>query len=164
MSLTQILVARQSASGEIAAGLFLVDPACLGVKNGFARLFDSVAAYEAELRDDVMQSEEMLATDLDLAAKIIRESAAYADMIGFKMHRDAVRALPLLDEANPDACDLKIPVGGPNGKPFFVAGPYDDSKRVMRRLTRALGPDGFDMIVPIEGEAPFDIGREDMWE
>src|SRR5947209_16646628 len=35
----QILVARRSPTGEMAAGVFLVDLACLGVKSAFARLF-----------------------------------------------------------------------------------------------------------------------------
>src|SRR5712692_6543325 len=52
-NLTQIVVARQAPTGKIAAGVFLVDLACLGVKNAFAKVFPSRAAYQQELISDI---------------------------------------------------------------------------------------------------------------
>src|SRR5262245_20314842 len=48
--LVQVVVARRSSGDEVAAGVFLVDLGCLGVKDAFARLFESPAAYERDLR------------------------------------------------------------------------------------------------------------------
>ena len=49
--ITQIVVARRAPSGEVVCGVFLVDLACLGVKNVIASEFGSVAQYETQLLD-----------------------------------------------------------------------------------------------------------------
>lgn len=61
----------------------------------------------------------------------------------------------VLGEADPDACDLEVLVGGSDGKPFFVAGPHDDGKAVIAQLRRAVGPNGFRFLAPLaEGDLP----------
>ena len=57
----------------------------------------------------------------------------------------------VLGDADPDACDEVIPLGK-EGKPFFIAGPYDNVERIMSKLMRKLGPDGFTYIYPIGGD------------
>jgi len=58
----------------------------------------------------------------------------------------------VLGDADPDACDVPIPLGGKDGKPFFIAGPYDNVDRIMAKLTRKLGPDGFHFLFPVSGD------------
>jgi hypothetical protein len=149
----QILVARRSPTGQIAFGAFLVDLGCLGVKNAFADLFDSQREYK-KLRGEFMERQAMIKADLNLAAKIIREAIAYADELGFKPHRDYRDAMVVLGDADPEACDVPIPLGK-DGKPFFVAGPYDNVDQIMSKLTRKLGPDGFHYLVPLSGDEEF---------
>jgi hypothetical protein len=158
--LTQILVARRSPTGQIAVGTFLVDLGCLGVKNAFVALFDSQREYEREQRSRVMAEQAMVKADLNLAAKIIRETIAYAGELGFKPHRDYRDAMLVLGDADPDACDESIPLGK-DGKPFFVAGPYDNVDRIMAKLERKLGPDGFTYLVPIGGDEEIFLLDED---
>ncbi|MBI2942399.1 MAG: hypothetical protein HYY04_18375, partial [Chloroflexi bacterium] len=136
--LVQIVVARRSPAGEIAAGVFLVDLGCLGVKNAFARLFDTRTEYEA-LRQHVMDTQPLVSADLNLAAKVIRESIAYARQLGFEPHRDYHDAAVLLAGADPDACDARIPLGK-DGKPFYVSGPHDNVERIVAKLNRTVGP------------------------
>ena len=144
----QILVARQGPAGAIGAAMFLVDLGCLGVKNALARVFPSRFDYEDELRDLMASQQRMIDADLDLVAKIIREGIAYARSLGFNPHRDFAPAALLLAGADPDACPTPIPLGK-DGKPFFVAGPYDNATRVMAQLTKAVGPGNFEYVVPI---------------
>ena len=150
-AITQILVARRSPSGQIAIGTFLVDLGCLGVKSAFGRLFDTRREYE-ELRNGMMSRQEMIKADVNLVAKIIREGIAYAQDLGFKPDPDYRDAMLVLGDADPDACDVPIPLGGKDGKPFFFAGPYDNVDRIMAKLTRKLGPDGFHFIVPVSAD------------
>ena len=150
-AITQILVARRSRSGQIAIGTFLVDLGCLGVKSAFGRLFDTRQEYE-ELRNDMMSRQDMIKADLNLVAKIVREGIAYAQDLGFKPDPDYRDAMLVLGDADPDACDVPIPLGGKDGKPFFFAGPYDNVDRIMAKLTRKLGPDGFHFIFPVSGD------------
>ena len=151
--ITQILVARRSPTGQIACGAFLVDLGCLGVKNAFADLFDSQREYK-ELRSEFMEGQAMIKADLNLAAKIIHEAIAYAGELGFKPHRDYRDAMLMLGDADPEACDVPIPLGK-DGKPFFVAGPYDNVDQIMSKLTRKLGPDGFHYLVPLSRDEEF---------
>jgi len=144
----QILVARRSSTGQIAVGTFLVDLDCLGVKNAFATLFDSQQEYRRGLRAEMRARQAMVKADLNLAAKIIREAIAYAGELGFKPHPDYRDAMLVLGDTEPEACDEPIPLGK-DGKPFFVAGPYDDVSRIMAKLERKLGPDGFTYMVPL---------------
>jgi len=151
-AIVQILVARRSPSGQIAAGTFLVDLGCLGVKSAFASLFDTRREYEQKLRAGMTAQQEMIKANLNLVAKIIREAIAYAQNLGFKPDPDYRDAMLVLGDADPDACDVPIPLGGRDGKPFFIAGPYDNVDRIMSKLTRKLGPDGFTFLVPLSGD------------
>ena len=149
-AIVQILVSRRSPQGQVAAGVFLVDLGCLGVKNAFGRVFSTQGEYAAELRKDILASQEMIHADLNLAAKIIREGVAYARELGFSPNRDIRDAQLVLGDADPDACDEEIPLGR-EGKPFFVSGPYDNVDRILDKLTRKLGPNGFHYMIGIEG-------------
>jgi hypothetical protein len=145
-AITQILVARRSSSGQIAVGTFLVDLGCLGVKSAFGGL-PTPREYR-QLRDGMTARQAMIKADLNLVAKIVREALAYAKELGFKPDPDYRDAMPVLGDADPDACDVSIPLGK-DGKPFFIAGPRDNVDRIMAKLTRKLGTDGFHFLVPI---------------
>lgn len=163
LTLTQILVARRSPSGQIAAGVFLVDLACLGVKSAFARLFDSQREYR-ELRRRLTAQMRMKSADLNLVAKIIREAIAYARQFGFEPDPDYRDAMIVLGDADPDACPIPIPLGK-DGKPFYIPGPYDNAPRIMNQLARRLGPDGFGYLIvleaPDEDEYEYEYEDED---
>ena len=151
-AIIQILVARRSPSGQIATGTFLVDLGCLGVKSAFASLFDTRREYRQKLRARMTSQQKMIKADVNLVAKIVREAIAYAQGLGFKPDPDYRDAMLVLGDADPDACDVPIPLGGKDGKPFFIAGPYDNVDRIMAKLTRKLGPDGFHFMFPISGD------------
>jgi hypothetical protein len=162
-SLVQALVARQSESGQLVAAVFLVDLECLGVKNVHARSLPSHTEYQ-ELRNGVTSSQPMAVTDdLNLVAKIIEEGIAYASQFGFKPHPDYHKAKPILGDANPEVCPVQVPLGGPDGKPLFVAGPYDNVDRIVARLTKAVGPDGFGYVAPLEPDTELLLDDE-AWE
>ncbi len=151
--ITQAIVARRSPDGEIAAGVFLIDLACLGVKNAFASVFDTLAEYD-ELRQGIESNQKMVRADLNLVAKVIREALAYARRLGFSPHPDYYLAAPLLEGADPDAVSTPVPVGK-DGKPFFVAGPHDNVPRIMAQLAKAVGPGNFDILAPIDLSADY---------
>jgi hypothetical protein len=148
--IVQAVVARRSPAGQIAAGLFLIDLGCLGIKNGYTRLFASEQEYR-QLRKQVEQSQQMGRADLDLVAKIIREATVYAQGLGFAPHPDSRRGMSLLTGANPAACDIPIPLGDGTGKPFYIAGPHDNARAIVAQLERVRGPGGYDYLVQLHG-------------
>lgn len=161
-AIIQILVARQSPQEHIAVAAFLVDLGCLGVKNAFGRISESRSQYK-ELRDGMASGQAMITADLNLVAKIVQEGIAYAQELGFKPDPDYRQAMLVLGDADPEACSVDIPLGGPEGKPFFVAGPYDKVDRIIAKLTKAVGPDGFHYLMPLDvGDGLF--STEDLLE
>lgn len=150
-NIIQVLVARRSLLGEVICGVFLVDLGCLGVKNAFpSKAFGSVGEYRSNLRRSTTERQEMVPTDLNLAARVIREAVTYARSLGFAPNRDYPDAAILLGDADPDACDVPIPLGNGEGKPLFIAGPYDNSRRTIAQLIRAVGVGNFEYLVPLE--------------
>jgi hypothetical protein len=148
--MVQIVVARRSPRGQIAVGAFMVDLGCMGVKAAFGTLFDSEEDYR-EMRNNMRSHQDMTKADVNLVAKILRESIAYAKPLGFRPdpgYRDAVL---VLGDADPDVCEKSIPLGK-DGKPLFIPGPDDKVDLIMAKLTRKLGPEGFNYIVPLEDE------------
>ncbi len=160
--LTQICLARQSSSGEILAGVAVVDLGCLGVKNAYAAHFYSAYNYRHELRARLEQNQSLVECDLDLAAKVIAEAVRYADSLGFKPNRDLRDVLLLMDDAHPENCTTEVPVGGEDGQPFYFAGPYDNSEQIMRVLDRKVGPGNYRFFVPLDDQPFFDDIDETM--
>ena len=154
-SLVQIIVARRSPADEVAAAVFLVDLGCLGVKSAVAHMFDSTSAYEHGLRTRIQETQRLDRTDLNLAAKVIREGLVYARGLGFKPDPDYYTAATLLQDADPDGVRTSVPLGL-NGKPYFFAGPYDNAPRILAQLTRAVGAGNFDFTV-FTDELPFQL-------
>ncbi len=145
--LCQVAVARQSpATGEVVVGGFIVDLACLGVKNALTNLYRSAAEYRREYRRHLMASQSLMEGDLDLTAKVIEEGTAYARSLGFNPHKDAAMALKILGDAQPENCAQTIPLGK-DGKPFFVSGPYDDVDAIMRTLNRNVGEGNYEVLI-----------------
>jgi hypothetical protein len=152
--IVQIVVARRSPSGQVAAGVFLVDLGCLGVKNAFASLLDSALEYRQELRSRFAEQQTLVPADLNLVAKIIREGVAYASSLGFKPNRDYRDALLVLGPADPDACATPIPLGDGTGRPLFISGPYDNVPKIMRQLAKAVGEGNYEFTSPVESMSP----------
>ena len=94
---------------------------------------------------------QMAQAKVDLVAKIVREAIAYAKPLGFHPDPGYRDAMLVLGDADLDACKETIPLGR-DGKPLFIPGPDDKVNLIMTKLTRKLGPDGFNYIVPLEGE------------
>ena len=148
--ITTILVVRRSPSGELAMGCFLVDLACLGIKDALSGRFSSMEEYE-DFCAPVEQRQLLEDCDLDLAAKVVDEATRYAHNLGFAPHRDARKALPILGDANPHNCDETVPLGGDDGKPLYISGPRDNERQIIATLERSVGPGNFHFFAPAEG-------------
>ncbi len=148
--ITSIVIARQADTGHVAVGSFLVDLACLGVKNAMARVFPSPGEYRREYLNDLIERQPMTKCSLDLAAKVIDEATKYAKNLGFKPHKDARQALKVMGQAYPENASETIPLGDDEGKPLFIAGPYDNAKRIVQTLDRNVGPGNYHYLTPMD--------------
>ena len=150
--LNQVVVARRDPyTGEVVAGVVLVDRACLGAKNAFVANFEIAAEFRKELLGHIRQAQELIEIELNLAAAIIKAGIDYAAQFGFRPHADYREAAILLGDADPDAVTEEIAVGGPEGKPLYKSGPYDNPEKIVAQLLRKVGPDGFHYLYAIDG-------------
>ncbi len=144
--LVETLVARQQPDGNICFGMFLVDKFCLGLKNTFGRVNYSRTRYEDELDNTFFQETGRAPCPPELAHQMIYQSIKYAAQFGFTPEKDFALTQNLLAPQGEleEPYDLTF---GRDGKPFFIAGPYDDPQRILKQLEKTAGPGKYDYLV-----------------
>jgi hypothetical protein len=147
----QVVVARFKASGEVEAGVFLVDIYCLGVKNAFfSRLWPT--DYEGRLLGSMDRAGGKTAIAPACARQLVEGAVAYARNLGIEPHRDYKQGARVFGGINPGDCPTEF-VYGKDGKPLFISSPHDSPEfieRVLGMLTRRLGEGGFHSLVGLD--------------
>ena len=150
----QVLVSQQSALGQVAFVSFLVDIYCLGVKD----LVMSVAPRAIYLRDmyeRLAARSKLIPMQPQCARKLVEGAVEYARNLGLAPHADYRTAKLIFGDVSAADCRQQYTYGK-DGKPRFIAGPYDSLARcqhVIRTLEAHCGPDGYHYIVPVDEEA-----------
>jgi len=149
LGLVQIVLARQQPDGDICFATYLVDKFCLGLKNTFARAGFSRARYHDEVPGKMFREMKAIQCPVELAHQMIYASIDYAAQFGFTPEKDYALTQYLLAPRGEldEPYDLTF---GKNGKPFFVAGPYDNAERILKQLEKTAGPGNYDYLVPLD--------------
>jgi hypothetical protein len=154
----QVIVSRRSASGQIAAGVFLVDAYCLGVKDAFAMLKPR-EVFDDFVADNPLRLRRVLP---EYAKKLVESAVAYARDLGFEPHPDYRLPSKLLNDIDASACETEFTFGK-DGKPFFMSGPHDSQarcKKIIDTLERRCGPDGYHFMMALDPFADDDDDDE----
>ncbi len=134
------LVARAERNDGVRVCGYLVDTFCLGVKNVIGPRTLRRRDLSSFIRTYFMVfPTPAIPVPLELAQHLVLGAVEYAARLGFSPHRDFEAArchLGILEE------QYAISFGR-NGRPLYVAGPYDDPRAVIAALRRQLGADGF---------------------
>jgi len=147
--MVQILLARQQPDRDICFGSYLVDMYCLGLKNTFANAGFSRTRYENEVRGRIFRGVPPEECPVELAHQMIYASIEYAARFGFQPEKDFALSQYLLVPRG----ELEEPYQltfGKNGKPFFIAGPHDNSARILKQLEKTVGPGNYDFLAPLD--------------
>ena len=144
--LATVLVARAARGMRVSVCIYLLDTHCLGVKSvigprtmsrdQLARLSrQSFAPYGAPPLD----------APIELARHLVLGAVAFARRLGFEPPDDYPPCVGHLGtfEGEPAI------VFGRHGTPFYVQGPYDDPRRVLRTLDQAVGPGGYRFLLTV---------------
>jgi hypothetical protein len=135
-----VLVARTARHDRVTACGFLLDTFCLGVKN--------VVGPEAMRRRDLSAFVRTyfmafpapgLPAPIELAQHLVLGSVAFAGTLGFSAHPDFGAARSHLGKLD-EPCAIAF---GREGRPLYVAGPFDDPIAILQTLSTAVGNDGF---------------------
>ena len=156
-----VIFSRMLPDGNIALSLFLVDVFCLGVKDADYKIISMQTYHDFLARTE--QHGRLVEIEPECLVKLVFESVDYAMSFGFSPHKDYRKAKTLFGAITGDGCERTFEFGK-DGKPFYIAGPYDTpakTAQIMGHLERAVGPDGFLSMHPIGGtdlnEDDFDI-------
>lgn len=151
--LAPVVVAREQEPGRIMFGVYMVDIFCLGIKDVFTRTDYSLNKFERELPR--LCSGAPQRCSVELAHEVIYGALEYAAKIGFQPHPDFTRQMANLILDPPDTYARVDHVSfGKNGKPFFITGPYDDTRKissVINTLKRTCGEGNFNILTGLGG-------------
>lgn len=141
-----VIISRKRANGNMIACTYLVDLYCLGVKE--TMFIHDIDPYSYE--ENIKQMGESMGLsfvkiDPMLAFNIIYGAVEYAEDLGFDPHKDFTKTTEyLLDEVSTiEYMEIEF---GKDGKPFFVAGPYDNSEQIYATLKKNVGEGNFEFI------------------
>lgn len=150
--LTPVVVARRQSAERIVFGSYVVDLFCLGVKDAYARADISQKSFEEHLDELCSGAPEKIS--IELAHELLYGAIEYAAKLGFEPHPDFKRLLAdqIIDppETHPRSGQVTF---GKNGKPLFIAGPYEDHLKIttiVNKLKSACGEGNFDYIIGLE--------------
>ena len=144
-----VLVSRQLANGDVAFVMFLLDIYCLGVKDVIIEIMPR-ARYERDLYEKLARQDKLLPLKPECARKLVEGAVQYALDLGLPPYPDYRTARLIFGDISAAACTEEYEFGQ-DGKPFFVAGPYDSPSRceqIIRSLDDHCGGGGYNFIVP----------------
>lgn len=152
----QIVVTREQPSGKYILAIYLIDPWCLGLKNTDASPNREWEEVEEMVRGmGERESSSLVEVTYPWVHAMVYGGIEYARSLGFEPHKDFQLSRYVLE---PETADIDTPeiTFGKDGKPMFIAGPYDDSVRIMRILDRTVGSGNYDYMAHISGDAFMD--------
>ena len=146
---TLVLVFKSNYSYKVYT--YLVDYWCLGLKSTAGPRKLNEIQYKDLLRT-IYEPYDQQYTIIGLkeARSIIFGGIDYADKLGFKPDADFEKTEKYLGDKN-DIIELTF---GRKGKPFYIAGPYDNNKKIIDTLSKSAGKDNFDFMIPMDENLP----------
>jgi hypothetical protein len=129
LSLGTVCFTRKLPGGARVAAIFLVDLACLGVKDVFVRRFQSgeLAGYIDGYFNRFVPCEPAL------GVKVVTSAVAYARDIGFDPPPEYEDTSAIFVGIDPASCTEEV-VLGVDGKPLYIEGPHDDAEAILAKL------------------------------
>ncbi|MCI5211379.1 MAG: hypothetical protein D3910_21930 [Candidatus Electrothrix sp. ATG2] len=143
-----VIMTRKTSDNNILMSVFLVDIYCLGIKNSMVKFFS-----EEKYRDFLAQMPEGKIKKIHpaCARKLVEESEQYAAGLGFSPHNDYREAQKIFGDIDSATCPRSFEFGK-DGKPYYLAGPFDKPRfrrNVLNTLEKKCGPDGYHYTLPV---------------
>lgn len=143
--LTFCLIIRKQPGGKFTFASILVDRLCLGVKNSMVN-----CNFTEDEIDNVITKMESQAPAVEVTTtyfhNLIFGAIDYASELGLEPPKDFYLAEYVLDPDLVDDGIDKIEMGC-DGKPFYIQGPYDNSRKILSALNSSVGIGGYEFIM-----------------
>lgn len=138
-----VVVTRSKGYNRFVTASYLIDYWCLGVKDTIPPRNCNDSQYKNFVQlcySQFMQEYEEIS--LEQAQALVWGAIAYAKTLGFEPHRDFEESKAHLGESTSEI-SLKF---GRNGKPCYVEGPHDNTKKIINTLRDSVGDGNFDYL------------------
>jgi hypothetical protein len=143
-----VVVARRERPYRVSAAGYLVDTYCLGVKDALGPRSMSDSELPAFLRrffaafgGDTVP----LKVPLELARHLVWGAVDHARRLGFEPHPDFAPVTGHLGTWD----ETSAITFGRDGVPYYVSGPHDNARAVIRTLTRTVGEGNFHYLAAV---------------
>lgn len=144
--LVSVLVARAHRRGKVSASGYLVDVYCLGVKDVLGpKVMDEVDLRAFVRTYFLVYQAPPLAATIEMARELVWGAVRYARNLGLEPHHEFEQTASHLGACEPTG----VVRFGRHGKPYFVEGPRDNGRRILRTLERSVGKDNFHFLVAV---------------
>lgn len=165
--LASILIARQHANGNITSCFYMVDIACLGVKDTMYRFNENVYEFE-DFQLQMNARLESMEVPYNLVHNIIYAALEFAAEYAFNPHKDFTSVTNyFLEEDTEDIPLIEIACGGKDGNPWYINNGYESptrARQIVNQLEKTAGTGNFtymDNVSGLEYEAVDDDDEED---
>ena len=147
--LADVFIMRKHSNGNITAAVYLVDLACLGIKDTLFFFNQPETSINERLSIPNPMLEEI---DYNLAHNIVFAAHDYALDYDINPHIGFATTKFLLEEDSDNIPLIDIPVGGPDGNPHLLLHPgqFIKFKHVYDKLVKNLGKDNFTYTIGME--------------
>ena len=146
--LVTVFLERQHRHGKVICSRALVDVWCLGVKNADGpQVMEPHESGALRTRVFGVHEREPVTLPLELLQALVLGAEAFARSIGISAHVDFEKVRPQLGPwEGPSPIRF-----GHDGQVEYIAGPHDDTGRILAILERTVGSGRFDFLTPVRG-------------
>lgn len=150
IDLVTVIVSKKFQSGKIAYASYLIDKCCLGIKDTLCVLSNTEEEFQEAVENFSNNSGgALMEISVEDVHNLVYGALDYAEELGFSPNIDWAITQYFLDEALITEGIDKIKFGR-NGKPYFMSGPYDDTKKILATLRKNVGEGNFHYTVEVD--------------
>ena len=147
---TPMVVSRKRANGNLVAATYIVDLTCLGVKETSFIYDIDPYSYQENIKGMAQgMNVKFIKIDANLAHNIIYGAVEFAEDCGIEPHKDFTNVTEYILDPVESVDYMEVHFGDENGKPYYFAGPYDDSKKIIATLRKTVGEGNFNYTMPL---------------
>ncbi|RLD65161.1 MAG: hypothetical protein DRI95_09320 [Bacteroidetes bacterium] len=140
-----VTVCKKMPSGNLVAGLYLLDIYCLGLKNTLYNFNMSSLEYKDFIERSYSREEGMDSCETTFAHNIIYGTIDYAEDLGFSPNKD-FKITEYLLVPNLISDEIDEIEFGKDGKPLFIQGPHDNAVKIINKLNETVGEGNYHYI------------------
>jgi hypothetical protein len=143
--MASVLISKKMPSGKFIVGSYLIDLYCLGLKDTLFKFGYDQISY-SDFMDSFSANQKMIDCNLTFAHNLIYGAIDFALDLGLSPHKDFKITEHLLDSNLIDDGIDEIEFGK-DGKPLYIAGPYDNINRIVSTLDKNVGAGNYHYIM-----------------